>query len=100
MKSYPLRQEYLICYDIEDNKIRTSVFKELEKYGLKPVQKSVFWGYLTMAEQNGIKRYLDNHLNSADKAFIAHSYLQNKVKNYFIGYAKDDFTDWREADVI
>ena len=58
MSSYPLRHEYLISYDIVDNKIRTYVFKELEKYGLKPAQKSVFWGYLTLAELNGIKRLL------------------------------------------
>ena len=52
----------MISYDVENNKIRTRVFKELCKYGLKAVQKSVFWGYLTLAELEAIKRYLKQQL--------------------------------------
>lgn len=98
--SYPLRQEYLISYDVEDNKIRTGVFKELGKYGLRSVQKSVFWGYLTLAELNAVKRYLDDVLDTNDKAFITHSNFNARGQSYFIGHKKNDFEDWEEAGVI
>lgn len=103
MKNYPLRKEYLICYDISENKIRTHVFKELEKHGLKPAQKSVFWGYLTMAELSAIKRYFASVLAETDKAFVVRSHFNRHKANSescFFGHQEDCFTDWKEADVI
>ena len=100
MKPYLLRQEYLVCYDIEDNKIRTGVFKELEKYGLKNAQKSVFWGYLTWAELMSIKRHLKNSIKTTDKAFITRTNFNGKAQSYIVGHTKKDFSDWDETDVI
>ena len=100
MRTYPLRREYLISYDIADNKIRSCIFKELEKYGLKSAQKSVFWGYLTLAELNGIKRLLQNKLEKEDKAFITHTDFNRTEQSYFLGHKKEDFIDWKETDVI
>ncbi len=100
MKIYPLRREYLICYDISENKIRGEVFKELEKYGLKPAQKSVFWGYLTMAELSAVKRYFSSVLEETDKAFIVRSSFNSLGESWFFGCQKDSFTDWKETDVI
>ena len=100
MRNYPLRQEYLISYDVEDNKIRTRVFKELNKHGLKAVQKSVFWGYLTMAEVEAIKRYLSRSLEKMDKAFITHTNFNRRGQSYFIGHEKSDFRDWEETLVV
>ena len=100
MKSYPLRQEYLISYDVEDNKIRNRVYKELGKYGLRSVQKSVFWGYLTLAELEAIKRYLSNGLEKTDKAFVTHTNFNGRGQSYFIGHQENDFSDWEETDVI
>ena len=100
MRFYPFRKEYLICYDITDDKIRSSVFKELEQYGLKPIQKSVFWGYLTQAERLAIKRHLQNKLEKGDKAFISKASFNGKGPGDFIGHTKGDFTDWKETDVI
>ena len=100
MSSYPLRHEYLISYDIVDNKIRTYVFKELGKYGLKSAQKSVFWGYLTLAELNGIKRLLQDKLKKEDKAFITNTNFNGTGQSYCLGHTKEDFTDWKETDVI
>lgn len=65
-----LRKEYLIAYDIEDNKTRTIIYKQLLAYGLKAVQKSVFWGYVSIAEFNAIKRLFDRSLTISDKVFI------------------------------
>lgn len=100
MRTYPLRQEYLICYDITDDKIRLCVFKELEQYGLKPIQKSVFWGYLTKAEWSAVKRHLQTQLEKSDKAFISKAGFNRKGPSYFVGHTKEDFTDWKETDVI
>ena len=100
MKTYPLRREYLICYDISENKIRGDVFKELEKYGLKPAQKSVFWGYLTMAELSAVKRYFSSVLEETYKAFIVRSTFNSLGESCFFGYQEDCFTDWKETDVI
>ena len=100
MKNYPLRQEYLISYDVEDNKVRTRIFKELGKYGLKPVQKSVFWGYLTLAELESVKRYLNGKLEKVDRAFITHTNFNGRGQSYFVGHRKEDFRDWEETCVV
>ncbi len=100
MRDYPLRQEYLVSYDVEDNKIRTRVFKELGKHGLKAVQKSVFWGYLTLAELETVKRYLNDSLNKMDRAFITHTNFNGRGQSYFVGHQKEDFKDWEETGVI
>ena len=98
--SYPLRQEYLISYDVEDNKVRKRIFDELGKHGLKPVQKSVFWGYLPLAEVEAIKRYLSANLGKTDKVFITHTNLNGRGQSYFIGHCKEDFRDWEETHVL
>ena len=97
---FKLQQEYLVSYDIEDNKIRTQLFKELEKYGLRPVQKSVFWGYLTLAELKAIQRYLDRELETSDRAFITQTHFNKKGQSYIVGHRKDEFQGWLETDVI
>lgn len=56
-----LRKEYIIAYDIEDNKIRTNLYNQLLAYGLKSVQKSVFWGCITNAELGAVKPVLKVH---------------------------------------
>ena len=98
--SYPLRQEYLISYDVEDGRIRTRIFKELSKHGLNPVQKSVFWGYLTLAELEAIKRYLNASLENKDKGFITHTNFNGRGQSYMIGHHEGDFKDWEETHVI
>ena len=96
----PLRQEYLISYDVKNNKVRKHIFIELGKYGLKAVQKSVLWGYLTNAEVEAIKRYLDARLENTDKVFITHSCFNGRGRSYSIGHSNEDFRDWEENHVI
>ena len=95
-----LRQEYLISYDITDNKMRTDLHKELSGFGLRAVQKSVFWGYLSFAELHAVKRSLKKHLDIQDKGFVIRSNFHGQGQSYFIGHSKEDFEDWRESDVI
>ena len=98
--TYPLRQEYLVGYDITNNKLRTRIFNELSKFGLRPVQKSVFWGYLTAAETEAIKRFLNTNIKNSDKIFITRTNFNGRGKSYFIGYSANDFKDWNETEVI
>ncbi|MCY4217866.1 MAG: CRISPR-associated endonuclease Cas2 [Gammaproteobacteria bacterium] len=98
--SSKLRQEYLISYDIEDSKVRKRTFNEFGKYGLKSVQKSVFWGYLTLAEINAIKRYLNAGLSETDKLLITRTNLNSRGQSYLIGHTDQDFCDWDEIYVI
>lgn len=95
-----LRNEYLVSYDIEDTKNRTKIFKELERNGMKPVQKSVFWGYLSNAELTGIRRFISHHADKDDKALITHTNFNGRGASYLIGHRKEDFQDWKETDVL
>ena len=95
-----IRREYLISYDIEDSKVRNRIHQCLLSYGLRSVQKSVFWGYLAIPEVNSIKRTLDNSLSPLDKAFIASSNFNGRGQSYFVGHTKNDFSDWKENYVL
>ena len=95
-----LRQGYLISYDIEDTRVRNKLYKELLGYGLKGVQKSVFWGYLSRPEFIAIRRDLQKKLGARDKAFIVRSNFNGVGRNFFIGHHEDDFKDWEEYYAI
>ena len=45
-----LYQNLLISYDIQDNRNRRKLATLLKDFGLTPLQKSVFYGYLNQAE--------------------------------------------------
>lgn len=95
-----LRTEYLIAYDIEDNKTRTSIYKQLLAYGLNAVQKSVFWGCLSIAELNAIIRLFNNSLSTVDKVFITRVNMQEQKLDYSFGYNDKAFKDWDEHGFI
>ena len=95
-----LRKEYLVSYDIEITKVRTRLFKELSRIGLKPVQKSVFWGYLTNAELLAIKRFVEQIYVKNDKVFITHTNFNSRGNSFLIGYEESEFRDWNESEVI
>ena len=91
-----LRKEYLIAYDIEDTPIRTRIYKQLLAYGLKSIQKSIFWGFLSVAELNAIKRLFDELLDDFDKVFITMVNMQVQKIEYSHGYNEVIFNDWEE----
>lgn len=95
-----LRSEYLVAYDVERNKARTRLHKALLAYGMRAVQKSVFWGYLSQAELSGVRALLKDTLDKEDKAFITQSSLGKWQHQNRFGYCKDDFTDWDEHTSI
>ena len=51
-----LYSKYLVCYDIENNKTRTKFFEKMKDFGLQPIQKSVFYGFLNQAEFNSVRK--------------------------------------------
>ena len=86
-----LHTEVLVSYDIENTKQRTKLFNKLKDISLIPIQKSVFWGYLSKAEQNSVRRLLKTYCSSGDKAFIAKIELSKQVKNNSIGHKIEEF---------
>lgn len=98
--SYPLRREYLVSYDVEDNKVRTAVHKELLKYGMFAVQRSVFWGCLTAAELAAVRRFLAAKLAPADRAFAVRCRFGGEGEGFLVGHAAGEFVDWEETGVV
>ncbi len=95
-----LRQEYIICYDVIDNKIRAKLFKEFERNGLKNVQKSVFWGYLTSAELKSLSRFIKKEIDKTDRVLITKTNFQGAGYSFLFGHEKNQFKDWEENCVI
>lgn len=48
--------KYLVCYDVEDNKLRKKLADRLLDLGLVRLQKSVFYGDLKAPEVGAMKR--------------------------------------------
>ncbi len=94
-----LRKEYLICYDIEDNKVRKKMYTLLLDLGLNNIQKSVFWGFLTRAECNSIYLDAEENLYESDKFLMMPASLKYR-ENLFLGHTKDEFDDWGTHDSI
>ena len=96
-----LRQEFLVIYDISNNKARTSLYNALLAYGLFPLQKSMFWGKLTKSEKNSILRHLKEIMEESDKAIIIPSKIDKKdPRTHLLGYEDEDFADWKDNEVI
>jgi CRISPR-associated protein Cas2 len=82
-----LYQPILVCYDIEDNKVRKKFADTLKDMGLTSLQKSVFWGQLNKAELRSLKREADRLLNAkTDKAFWVKASLNAQNLAECIGY--------------
>lgn len=92
MAQAKLHNEVIVCYDIQNTKNRTKLFKKLKDISLVSIQKSVFWGHLNKAEEDAVKRLLKECCEKTDKSFIARVKLSEQVtQNNSIGYIKEDF---------
>ena len=98
--SQNLRLEYLVCYDVEDTPMRTKLFKELRRTGLKNVQKSVFWGCLTKAELTSLCRFVDTLVKKEDRVLITRTNFNGRGSSLLHGYEIGVFEDWEENNVI
>ena len=50
---------YLVCYDLENNRLRAALAAKLQDWGLERIQKSVFVGTLTEAHQARLTEWLE-----------------------------------------
>jgi len=85
--------DVIVCYDIDNNKKRKEVFEKLRDLGLKPVQKSVFWGRILPAEQRAINQYLDNEIQRPNKAFVIKGSFTKQFQKNSYGYEHEN---WEE----
>lgn len=87
-----LFHEVLVSYDIENNRQRSRLFRELKDISLVPIQKSVFWGHLNRAEEKAVERLLKKYCAAGDRAFIARIDLSSQIaERNSVGYAATDF---------
>jgi len=84
-----LYNEVMVCYDVEDNKVRTRLFGQLKDLGLRPIQKSVFWGHLNVAEERAVLRLFREELDKAtDRAFLVRTPLAEAAERNSFGYSE------------
>lgn len=74
---------YLVCYDIEDNKVRKKFYEKLKDLGLVPIQKSVFMGYLKPPEFVAVQDIAKNLLNEGTDSclWFACSLSEDQVRS-------------------
>lgn len=85
-----LRKEYLITYDIVQNKKRNNFFNILKNFGLISIQKSVFWGEMSHSEKLAVIREAENLFKQEDKLVITEvNFTQQKM--IAIGYSENQF---------
>ena len=83
--------QVLVSYDISDTKKRNKLFEVLKDVGLKPIQKSLFWGYILPSEKRAIKELFKIYCDiKIDKALIINASLDKVIDDTF-GYDAEDF---------
>ena len=95
-----IRKEYLICYDIQKDKIRSSLHSYLLDYGLFNIQYSIFWGFLSLPEKNAVYRFLKKSITENDKIIFLPINLGSNPHLIKMGYKDFEFKDWKISDVI
>lgn len=91
--------EVIVSYDIEDNRNRKKLFEELKDMGLSPIQKSVFWGHLKLAEIKILPNLFCKYCSDGDKAFFVKARLSSEIVKNGFGYTSKIF-EIKEYDII
>ncbi|MCX7820194.1 MAG: CRISPR-associated endonuclease Cas2 [Brevinematales bacterium] len=95
-----MEKEVLICYDIESNKKREKLRKELKELGFVSIQKSVMWGYVLPAEIRAAQRLLKKYVDEkGDCAFIVNTRLSEKDLYFQIGH-EEMFKKYKEPYLV
>lgn len=93
--------EVLISYDITENKVRKRFYDFLLDMGLKPIQKSLFWGIILRPELKDIQDRINfEHLKIGedDKILITKVNLLSDI-TYTHGHIKEEFKI-REIQIV
>ena len=81
-----LYQSLLISYDVQDNRNRRKLATLLKDFGLAPLQKSVFYGYLNQAELRALIHEARQLLNpETDSLFWQQTHLEELLEKHHIG---------------
>ena len=92
--------EVIVMYDIANNKKRHKLYEELKDMGLKPIQKSVFWGYVMPNERRNIIELYDKYCDKeTDKAIVLNAQLKENFQDCF-GYLADEFKYPRKYEIL
>lgn len=86
--------KYLVCYDIQDNKVRKKFSDALKDLGLMRMQESVFYGDIKYAEIRALIRTANEMLDEdTDKCFwFPCSISIDKVRKC-VGYKNFEYTE-------
>ena len=92
--------QVVVSYDIANTKMRNKLFEELKDLGLKPIQKSVFWGYLLPSQKRIVKLLFEKYCDiKQDKAFLTNAIIDKNLDDTF-GYEKQDFNHPEGFEII
>jgi CRISPR-associated endonuclease Cas2 len=89
---------YLVCYDIEDDRLRLRIAKYLLRKGFERVQKSVFFIYrMTQKERKDFSQYLEwlkQMLNPSDSLILIpiESKSYSKIRLYGSKLPREKFS--------
>jgi len=64
-------QPLFVAYDITSNKIRKKVLTACEDFGLRPVQFSVFFGFLTARKRKELENRLSMLISDTEGNYIS-----------------------------
>ena len=93
--------KYIVCYDVEDNIRRSKFFDFLKDIGLFPVQKSVFYGDLNVAELRSLKIAAKTMLKAETDScmWVACTLEPNEFKQ-FVGYKNFKYVEADGHDTL
>lgn len=81
----------IVCYDVTEKRV-TKVRKTVSKY-LRPVQNSVFEGFLTESRVSSLKKELSGLINTQEDSVVLYKYLPG------VSFTKDEIGVRRNSDI-
>lgn len=96
-----MHREVLVCYDIQDNKKRRRIAEDLKDLGLVHIQQSVFWGFITKAEESAVREICHLAIDpSRDRALLVRTDLSTNFSNKSFGYSEYELPNLTPYAVI
>ena len=92
--------DFILCdYNLGVGRDGYQLFEALKDMGLSPIQKSVFWGHLKVAEIKILPNLFDKYCADGDKAFFVRAELSGEILKNGFGYTKEEF-EAKEYDIL
>lgn len=102
MKRNDIYCEILVGYDVQKDKSRNLLANALKDIGLISIQKSVFWGYATLADRKAIQSKFSEFLDQAeDRAFIIPVNFRERILGGAgFGYTPENLPEYCEYGIL